>query len=118
MKPFDIDAAKRGETIEYDFLGEFLGESHTVYFVGETKEGRIAFQRIGDDFVHVREKSLLRMAPKPPREMWVQLYRNVHGEIFCTQPKFNKEDALRCVQPDYTLFLVDAPQKVFVEDES
>lgn len=65
MKPFDLEAAKRGEPV-YDICTGMV-----VHFVGTTIDGAIAIELY--NAIYRRKEKELFMAPKK-RTVWVNLY--------------------------------------------
>ena len=125
-KPFDIAAAKRGERVQYDY-GFSLGGWRDVHFIGVGIDGAVVVQHITGsmgifdltiDPLGVTDPHL-RMAPKPPKEMWVQLYANSEGEVF-PSPLHDTPEQARGFMKGWTLTypLRGGPQKVLVPDES
>ena len=68
MKPFDLEAAKRGEPILYA-----LNPSYPITFIGARRDGSIVYEDTDGGLATIREMGL-RMAPKK-RTVWVNLYR-------------------------------------------
>jgi len=112
-KPFDLEAAKRGEKVQYNYGN---GEWADVHFVGVKKCGEIVFQHlIGSPYLFHPILPLLRMAPKPPKEMWVQWFHGPNGVIMGTTPRDSPDDARGSAKG---FSLINEPQKVLVPDES
>jgi len=63
MKPFDLEAAKRGEPVVMFFRGTSAWEP--VHFVGMDSHGQCVFQRKKEGSLFAgMDPSILRMAPK------------------------------------------------------
>lgn len=78
MREFDLEAAKRGEPVR--FLNASLDESVEVHFIGMSINGRPVVQYDWHaPFIALAES--LCMAPKPPIEMYVQVFRTHNGGI-------------------------------------
>jgi hypothetical protein len=71
MKPFDLEAAKRGEPIFDEVTGL------VVHFVGVTKNANFVIEL--NNSIYRRNELELRMAPKK-RTVWVNLYHVFYTE--------------------------------------
>lgn len=76
-RPFDLEAAKRGEAIEWQ---DSPGEWHAVEFVGVWKES-VLFSRDGHPPVEW-PIGRIRMAPRPMRTVWVNVYGDFSGDVY------------------------------------
>lgn len=65
MKPFDLEAAKRGEPI-------CLYDGEKVHFVGLSAMGAVVYEKKNGDLFSC-DPALVKMAPKK-RTVWVNLY--------------------------------------------
>lgn len=75
MKPFDLARAKAGEPLE--LILNIAEDSFPVRFLGELTDGRVAVERLSSSGVYyaeVYEHKALRMAPKPKRTVFVNVY--------------------------------------------
>jgi hypothetical protein len=71
MRPFDLDAAKRGELIEVNTNTDVWEK---LYFIGMTSAGRVAFESQSGSLWHVPVNKV-RMAPRKV-EAWIVLCGN------------------------------------------
>ena len=78
MKPFDLEAAKRGEPIQVNFYDEKGRYTWTdVHFVGTTQESQIMIQ-FGNGCCSIKDADQLRMRPCK-RRFFVNLYRDAES---------------------------------------
>ena len=79
-KPFDLEAAKRGEPVEiYQPSGDYW---HPVIFVGIRKSGRVLLDSrdgyLAFDVPGYKVNDSLRMAPKKAARQYRRFKRNLH----------------------------------------
>ena len=76
MKPFDLEAAKRGDPIinKYGF---------ECYFIGVNKNGYVVCEIEGGHLIHYHDTDLF-MAPKK-RTVWVNLWHSGHYDARDTE---------------------------------
>jgi hypothetical protein len=75
MKPFDIEAAQRGEPILLMLASEY--DTTSVRLVGMLTDGRHVVERRAESgvyYVEVATEHRLRMAPKK-RTVWINLHK-------------------------------------------
>lgn len=110
MKAFDMEAAKRGEKLKNgsDPIGWV-----DAHFIGCSLDGNPVIQIIGGA-IFESLPSHLRMSPKPPREMYVQVYKTNSGIIGCTWPCDDPSD-VQLTAKGY--LCLGAPQKVIIQEE-
>lgn len=112
MSAFDMERAKAGEKVQRLIRGEW----EPVKFIGESISGQPVIQTfLFLSSPHISSKTLLRMAPKPPREMWIQVYMgSLTNRINCTYPHSSPEAANMAADNCKRL---GKPQKILVEEE-
>ena len=106
---FDLDAARRGEPVEVLISIEW----RPAHFVGINVDGNPVVQ-IGRNYPLIVSKESLRMAPKPPRKMWVQVFRNGADMIVCSNPHESPEEAIGSARWHQ---LIGEPQQILVAGE-
>jgi hypothetical protein len=74
LKPFNLEAAKRGEP----FVSTKLWFNEPLRFVGTSSDGRIVYERSA--LICVEDAVNLRMLPRKVGR-WVNLYRYTDGTI-------------------------------------
>lgn len=67
MKPFDLEAAKRGEPLYTPLNGE-------AYFIGVKRDGNVVLE-YEEGWIETRRQNEIFMAPKK-RTVWVNLFPN------------------------------------------
>ena len=77
-RPFDLEAAKRGEAIEWQ---DVYGAWHAVEFVGMWKDDVV--MSIGGDVPSNWDVCRMRMAPRPMRALWLNVYED-DVDAFCS----------------------------------
>ena len=113
MKPFDLAAAQRGEKVQYNH-GDIGGGFKDVHFVGVSAEGKMVVEALYGTIICAHAESL-RMAPKPPKEMWIQLFFSPDGSgLSCTNPRSSPDEARRAVS---FCTMAGEPQKVLVPED-
>ncbi len=108
-RDFDLAAAKCGDPVECSLV---VGKWESVHFVGLDINGNPVVQRPRDYAVSVGFESL-RMGPKPPRVMWVQVYM-VSGERLCSNPRATAHEAISICG---RYMLIGEPQQILVPEE-
>ena len=111
-KPFCLGAAQRGDAVQYE---NFRTGWEDVHFVGKELGGCMLVQNLVDKGIFTVPPSSLRMAPKPQKEMWVQLFASMTGVPLSTSPK-ESPDAAKVAAAGAKL--IGDPQKVLVPGES
>lgn len=111
---FDLEAAMRGEKVQCENNGGWID----VHFIGVSLGGAPVIQmNEGGMCILSISKDILRMAPKPPKEMWIQLYENEAGEVYPSGLHDTPEKARDWVKNSFTLArrtLSGDPQRVLV----
>lgn len=111
---FDLEKARAGHAVECNFLRGW----RDCAFIGVRFDGSIVIEFAdsdGDSIIQSVNPNNLRIKPKPPTTMWIQLYRNSGlDKIVCTNPRPSKAEA-SIAAGGHT---IGEPQPVYVPDES
>ncbi len=91
MKPFDLEAAKRGEPFGYQFHN---GSCKLRAFIGVRSNGEIVYEHPRDGSLDSTSATNLRMLPRKTAR-WVNIYRRSDGTLRLsnTGPHDAEEDA-------------------------
>lgn len=120
MSNFDIERARRGEPIECRLSPG--SHWHDCLFVGARRDGTLVVEECingGEYTLAYLSAGYLRMKPKPPIQMWVQLYHAGNESIpqGCTHAYPTKQGAIEwCRRNNFKT--IGEPQPVLVPDES
>ena len=79
MKPFDLEAAKRGETFGYQFHDGGCGPR---VFIGVRSNGEIVYEHPRTGSLDSTSATNLCMLPRKVVR-WVNIYRSLNGALFC-----------------------------------
>lgn len=115
---FNAERAKAGEKVQINVDAD--EEWVNVHFVGMSICGTwAATQRTIFDDPKWSELRFVRMAPKPPKVMWVQAYRleNHMNGLYCTNPQETGDKAKEQILMPGKILLGE-PQQILIPDES
>jgi hypothetical protein len=104
---FSLEAAKRGEAVQWESHSGW----HDAHFVGVMTDGSVVIE-----FAKVMQrvtKACLRMSPKTPKTMWIQVYHTESGQI-CIAGPFQREDVAHDSVDGYNR--IGQPQPILVEE--
>ena len=118
MTDFCIEKAKRGEKVQRlthnaIWLDVRFVDSNSLdqVLVNCEENGYLCYSKD-------QSRKILRMAPKPPRKMWIQPYENIYcGRIRCTNPHPTKEEARAMAETMIGVELLGEPQEILVPGE-
>lgn len=113
MSEFNLEAAKRGEKVQCPNKNTHGWVN--CFFVGVSEHGHFVVEVSGE--IRMVNKYNIRMAPKLPKKMWVQVYIGGDG-LSCSPPKYSSDLAKLWAEAiPMQGRLIGEPQPIEVPDE-